>query len=76
MEVIDTLHSTLATKHTEVDPKQRAKLVVKYFDDKFIDLLSVVESKAQISHDANLFSIVCQNMKNDLISLDTYIKEL
>lgn len=76
MEVIDRLHSTVATKHKEVESEQRDKAVVKYFDGEFRDLLSFLGTKAQISHDANLFIIVCQNIKNDLLSIDTYIKEL
>ena len=50
--------------------------MLKYFDEEFTNLLNVAESKAQISHDANLFSTICQNIKNDLISLNTCIKEL
>ena len=50
--------------------------MLKSFDEEFTNLLSVAETKAQISHDANLFSTICQNIKNDLISLDTCIKEL
>ena len=76
MEVIDKLHNTLVAKHIEVDPKQRTKVVVKSFYDEYTNFLDVAESKAQISHDDNLFSIVCQNIKNDLLSLDTCIKEL
>lgn len=33
------------------------------------------KQKAKISHDVKLFSTICQNIKNDLISLDTCIKE-
>ena len=76
MEVTDKLHSTLATKHTKENLVQIEKIVLKYFDEEFIDLLSVAESKAQISHDANLFSTICQHIKNDLLNLDTCIKEL
>lgn len=43
MEVTNRLHSTLVAKHTEEDPQKRAKVVLKYFDDEFIYLLSVVE---------------------------------
>ena len=50
--------------------------MLKSFDEEFTNLLNFVESKAQISHNANLFSTICQNIKNDLISLDTCIKEL
>ena len=76
MEVIDRLQGTLTVQHIEVDPKQRRHAVLKPFNEEFTKLLNLVESKAQISHDANLFSTVCQNIKNDLISLDTCIKEL
>ena len=50
--------------------------MLKSFDEEFKNLLNVAESKAHMSHDANLFSNICQNIKNDLISLDTCIKEL
>ena len=72
MEVTDRLHSTLSTlavQHIEVDLEQRAQVVLKSFDEEFTNLLSVAEAKAQISHDANLFSTICQNIENDLISL-------
>ena len=50
--------------------------MLKYFDEEFKNLLNFVKSKAHISHDANLFNTICQNIKNNLISLDTCIKEL
>ena len=49
---------------------------MKSFDDEFTNLLNVAESKAQIPHDANLCSTICQNIRNDLLSLDTCVKEL
>ena len=58
MEVTDRLHNTLAAKHIEENPEQRAKVVVKYFDDEFIDLLSVAESNTHITHDTNIFRVV------------------
>lgn len=76
MEVTNRLHSTLAVQHIEVDPKQRAHVVLKSFDEEITNLLNVAETKTQISHDANLFRTICQNIKNDLISLDTCIKQL
>ena len=76
MEVIDRLHSTLIVQHTKLDPKQRAQVVLNSFDEEFTNLLNVAEVKAQISHDDNLFSTICQNIKNDLFNLDTCIKEL
>ena len=59
MEVTDILHSTLVVQHTEADLEQRAQSVLKSFDEEFTNLLNVVESKAQISHDANLFNTIC-----------------
>ena len=50
--------------------------MLKSFDEEFTNLLNVAEAKAQISHDGNLFTTIFQNIKNDLISLDTCIKEL
>ena len=76
MEVFDRLYSTLIVQHTELDPIQRAQLVLKYFHEEFTNFLNVVEVKAQISHDANLFSTICQNIKNNFVNLDTCIKEL
>lgn len=76
MEVVDRLHSTLTVQHIEVDLEQREQGVLKSFHEEFTNFLSVLEIKTQISHDANLFSTICQNIKNDLISLDTYINEL
>ena len=74
MEVTDRLNNTLEIQHIEADPEQRAQEVLKSFDKEYTNLISVVESKAQISHDANLFSTMIQNIKNDLIILDTCIK--
>ena len=76
MEVIERLHSTLAVQHTEENVEQRIHVVLKSFDEEFMNFLSVVEAKAQILHDANSFSTIYQNIKNDLISLDNCINEL
>ena len=76
MEVTDRLNSTLAIQHIEENPKQSTQVVLKSFHKDFTNLISIAESKAHISHDANLLSTMCQNIKNDLISLDTCIKEL
>ena len=65
MKVTDRLHSTLTIQHTELDPELRAQAVLKSFDEEFTNLLNVAEAKAQISHDANLFSTICHNIKND-----------
>ena len=50
--------------------------MLKSFDEEFTNLLNVAEAKVQISHNANLFSTICQNIKNDLVDLDTCIKKL
>jgi hypothetical protein len=76
MEVTDRLQSTLIAKHIEVELEQRAQGVIKSFDDEFTNMLNIFEFEAQISHDANLFRNICQNIQNDLLSLDTCIKEL
>lgn len=75
IEVTNKLHSTLTVQRTELDPELRAQAVLKYFDEEFTNLLNVAEAKAQISHNANLFSTIFQNIKNDLVNLDTCIKE-
>ena len=76
IEVSDILHNTLVAKHIEASSEQRAKVVVKSFDDEFTNFLNVVESKTQFYYDANLFSTIFQKNWNDLPSLDTCIKEL
>ena len=76
MEVTDILQSTLVVKHIEADPEHKAQVVLKSFDEEFTNLLNVAKSKVQISQDVNLFSSICQNIENDLLSLDTCIKEL
>ena len=76
MEVTDRLHTTLTVQHTESDLKLRTQELLKSFNEEFTNFLNVAEVKAQISHDANLFSTICQNIKNDLVNLDTCIKEL
>ena len=76
MEVTDILNNIVAVQHTKVDLEQRAQAMLKSFDEELTNFLSVAEAKAQILHDANLFSTICQNIKNDFISLDTCIKEL
>lgn len=76
MELTDRLHSTLTANHIEADLEQRAKVVIQSFDLEFTNLPTVAESKAQVTHDANLFSTIYQNIRNDLVNLDTCIKEL
>ena len=76
MEVTDRLHNTLVGQHTKSDLEQRAQAVLKYFDEEFTNSLNVVKPKAQIFHDANLFTTTYQNIKNELVNLDTCIKEL
>lgn len=72
MEVIEKLHNTLVVQHTESDLEQRAQAVLKSFDEEFSNLLNVAEEKAHISHDSNLFSTICQNIKNDLVLISDW----
>lgn len=76
MELIERLHNTVTTEHIEAYLEQREQEVIKSFDLEFTNLLVVEEAKAHVAHDANLFNTICQNIQNDLVNLETCIREL
>ena len=49
---------------------------MKLFDKQFITLSNVALAQAHINHNVQLFATICNNVRNDLQTLDINIKEL
>lgn len=76
LEVTNKIKGVISAQVSEVDPQAKEKKVIKVFDNEFTNLSKISSIKAQVAHDAQLFQVICQNIRNDLENLDVHIKEL
>ena len=76
MKVTKNIQGDLIVKSLDSNPKYREKFVNQAFDVEFTSLSKVVVAQSQAKHDAQMFDTIYQNIKNYLITLDTFIKTL
>lgn len=76
LEITEKLRSVMTNQIAKADPLERAREVMKAFDNEFTNLSDIAKVKVQVAYEAKIFHDISQNIRNDINNLDVCIKDL